>query len=274
MPGPSFASMYKRRRLTVMSRGRRSRFGARSRRSAMSQYGPLSRTFARSGSGSAQVGNLGYQRPVTGTTRGVMPGSIAEMPNFGPRQLRQMSEPMLNLDTALANYGMDTTGTVTTLNIVPIGTGNGTMEGNYAYNYALQIRGAVIVGSTTVVARGAFLLVWDKAPRGAAPAITDVLTAATVTSFQNVIFRDRFEILCRYDYMLEGSSAAPTSDSIRNVNMVVGVRRFTKYQPGVAHAIGSVQSGALYVVTVGDAAAGTAALIFQAQYRLQYCAMG
>jgi len=179
-------------------------------------------------------------------------GAIA--PYGGRRELKYN-------DIAAATYVADTTGTVTLLNGIAIGDDNTTRDGRQVCIKSVQVRGSVVqTDSSTINSRARILLVWDNACNGAAIApVTDILTAADSASFPKVDNSYRFTILLDQSFALGGNSntatqAYSTGQGIYNVDMFKKMDSITQYI-GSAATIGSVQNGALLMVTVGDTTA-------------------
>ena len=101
---------------------------------------------------------------------------VMSMPNYRP-QLRRATPLEVNyVDLANAAYGLNTTGTITLIATIAQGASVQQRIGKRAYYKSLLMRGVIIAGSTGTVADASYLIVYDKRPTGALPAITDILT--------------------------------------------------------------------------------------------------
>jgi len=169
------------------------------------------------------------------------------------------------VDLALAAYGMDTTGSVTALNLIAEGNDNTTRLGRKATMRSVSVRGYVVqAGVANVAQQGRLLVVWDNAAAGALPVITDVLTAITSSSFVNVNNVARFTVL--YDNTYEvgslntGATVSIADQTVKKVDVELRVDSSTQFS-GTTAAIGSIQNGTLLLLTMGSsAAAGNAGL--------------
>jgi hypothetical protein len=165
------------------------------------------------------------------------------------------------VDLALAGYGLDTTGTVTALNLTAEGNDNINRLGRKALMKSVCVRGYVNPTSSAQIAtEGRISLVWDNGANGALPAITDIYTVNTSQSFQNVNNVARFTILSEHRYQIGGYNINATlsyaDQNIKAVDHYVTLNAVTEYS-GTTAAIASVQNGSLLLVTTGTSAAAT-----------------
>lgn len=185
--------------------------------------------------------------------------------------LRAPTEPGY-VDTALGNYVFDQTGSIVLLNTVPQGAGVSQRIGKRIALKSLQCRGNWANGTTAVLNDCALLIVYDKRPTGALPAITDILVTANARSFNNDTNSGRFMILKRTDASLLGTPSATGPDrSIKSGDFFLNLRGLPEvFKAAGTGAIGDIEQGALYLVTVGTSAAGTAAAGAALGFRLRY----
>lgn len=178
------------------------------------------------------------------------------------------------VDLALASYQMDTTGTVTLLNTIAQGAGVTQRVGKKVVLKSLQCRGYMQNNSTASANDVAFLIVYDKRPTGSLPAVTDILNTANASSLNNDNNAGRFRILKRVDEVLLGNTTAAASylDSMYKSNdFWLDLKSApTTYKAAATGAIGDIEEGALYLVTVGSTAAGTAAAAMAATFRVRF----
>jgi len=180
-------------------------------------------------------------------------GAIA--PYGGRRELKYV-------DIASAAYACDTTGSVTALNLLAIGDDNTTRDGRQVTIKSVQVRGLIRPNDSIVnpsLAR--VMLVWDNAVNsGTIATIAQILTAADSKSFPLIDNSNRFTILSDDSFALAEQSSTATQ-SFAGAPMVhcyekyLRINQVTQYS-GTTAAIGSIQNGALYLVTIGSQAAG------------------
>lgn len=176
------------------------------------------------------------------------------------------------VDLAVANYAADTTGTVTLIATIAQGASVNQRVGKKVLLKSLQGRGQIYNGTTATINDVAFLIVYDKRPTGALPAVTDILVSAASVSFNNDVNSGRFKILKRVDLMLSGipsttngDGPADSGDFYLNLKGLPAV-----FKAAGTGAIGDIEEGALYLVTVGSQAAGTAAAVVQLAFRTRF----
>lgn len=178
------------------------------------------------------------------------------------------------VDLASGTFNCSTTGTISLINTVAQGASVNQRIGKKIMMKSVQFRGRLQSGNTTTVADAAALLVYDKRPTGALPAITDILVTANSASFNNDVNADRFRIIRRWDWTLTGNDATAgqqTSSSCHSFDEFVSLKGLPQvFNAAGTGAIGDISEGALYLVTVGDLAAGTAAPKLTAAARFRF----
>lgn len=178
------------------------------------------------------------------------------------------------VDVASASYALDTTGSVTLLNTVAQGAGVLQRVGKKIILKSLQCRGVIANNSTAAGNDVAYLIVYDKRPTGALPAVTDILVTANSNSFNNDANSGRFVVLKRFDDVLLGNAAAAASytdcmQKSADFYLDLGGKP-TAFKAAGTGAIGDIEQGALYLVTVGNSVAGTAAASATLAFRTRF----
>lgn len=159
---------------------------------------------------------------------------------------------------------LDTTGTITLVNGVAEGTGADQRVGRVVFNKAYSVLGKVSYeGSATTQSQGVRIaLVWDKFPGGDLPTILDIYDSVNAKSFTKLDSRARFTVLKDVTWALSAHnttsstlmySGGPTAYLV-DFTVNLGDRR-TIYS-GTGATVGSIQTGALYMLTMGDEAQG------------------
>lgn len=197
---------------------------------------------------------------------------------LAPRRRAPMYKPVRGagesnyVDIASANYEMSTTGTITLLNTVAQGVSVSQRVGKKWRMSTLQFRGKWTSGASSTIPDGALLVVYDKRPTGALPAITDVLVSADSKAFNNDVNADRFVIVKRWDKTFAGNTSTPaTGKEVYGFDHTVNLRnRLVVNKAAGTGAIGDIEQGALYMITVGDTASGAADAQFTGGVRLRF----
>lgn len=178
------------------------------------------------------------------------------------------------VDTASASYVCDTTGSITAISLSAQGTDYTNRIGRKTTNVAVQLQGSIRpIDAATNTNKSRVMIIYDTQPNSALPAITDILTASTSNSFMNLNNRDRFRVLVEENVTLgaldnTATQAFAASPTVHNINIYRKIALDTIWQ-GTTAAIGSVASGALYLVTIGDQAAGLGGS-FQGAVRVRF----
>lgn len=167
------------------------------------------------------------------------------------------------VDTAPASYGCDSTGTVTLLNGVATGTDFTNRIGRRIRNLSLELVGFLYPESqtTTQMDLCRVLIVLDKQPNGAIPAITDVLTSSTSLAGRNLNNAKRFTIL-KDDMMECGSFSTTATQAVASApttqrlvyHLPLGME--TEYL-NTTSAITSISTNSIVLLTVGNATSGS-----------------
>lgn len=193
------------------------------------------------------------------------------------RGYRFNSTELKEATTAATSYQINTTGSFTLLAAPVPGTDMTNRIGRKVVLKNFYIRGYLAtewadtgpnVDSNLVVqAQMARMIVFvDQQPNGAAPAVTDLLTAASSVAMLNLNNRDRFKILVDKQYVLGPIGIdvdANTVNAVAVAPQIIGVKKWKPcnvemiFNTGSAGTIADVTSGALYMFWIGDQVAGT-----------------
>lgn len=175
------------------------------------------------------------------------------------------------VDLASADYALNNTGSIVLIATIPQGASTNERVGKKIMLKSLQCRGNVHNDGTATVNEVAYLIVYDNRPTGTLPAITDVLNTANSRSFNNDVNSGRFKILKRVDTVLAGSAASgSTQGTQKNADFFLKINRQCVFAAAGTGAIGDISLGALYLITVGDVAAGTADATATMGFRTRY----
>lgn len=189
---------------------------------------------------------------------------------YRPKGLRQTKETGY-VDTATAIYNLDSTGSIALIPTVAQGTSVNQRIGKKVALKSLQSRGYVLNSATATVNDCAVLIVYDKRPTGALPAITDILVSASAQALNNDANSGRFKILKRMDFMLIGNSTATTECTAMSSDFYLSLQGLPLiFKAAGTGTIADIEEGALYLVTVGITAAGTAAAQASLSFRTRF----
>lgn len=174
--------------------------------------------------------------------------------------LQRVTPQERNYVDATSSFVYDTTGTIALIATIAQGASTTQRIGKKAVLRTLQIRGFSYAGTTAIYNDCAFIIVYDKRPTGVLPAITDILVTASATAMNNDNGTDRFQILRRMDFELTGNTTTPaTGREAESMDSFVKINRKIVFKAAGTGAIGDIQEGALYALSVGINVAGTTA---------------
>jgi len=178
------------------------------------------------------------------------------------------------VDLATATYDFNTTGTITLIATVVQGAAVTQRVGKKILLKSLQIRGLASSDSATTTGQGALIIVYDKRPTGALPNITDVLNTATFNSFINDANSGRFKIIRRMNFAFAGNNTTggqQTEASNYVIDEFIKLKnRQTVFKAVASGAIGDIEEGALYAITVGNTVTGVADQYCNVGYRTRF----
>lgn len=186
--------------------------------------------------------------------------------------MKEKSKNANYVDLANAGYAGDTTGSITLIATIAQGVSVNQRLGKKAAYKSLQIRGNVTAKTTTTSSRVCWMVIYDRKPTNALPAITDVLVNSNQAAFLNDVNSDRFQVVRRMDYQVIGNSTTPsTGCEAFMVNEYIDLKkRLVEFNAAATGAIGDIAKGALYFITVGGTAAGTAAVDVSVGFRTRF----
>lgn len=147
----------------------------------------------------------------------------------------------------------------------PLVNGDGleAYTGNKIYMHRVILRGQLQLPTIIGNASTAFCIVYDRAPRGVLPAVTDIFDSTSIYALQRVDNRSRFEILYRKDYNMECTGTAVagptvigvnTTSTQHNVLLDIPVMRVldTNLAGSNNCQIANIVRGALYLLTLSE----------------------
>jgi len=175
------------------------------------------------------------------------------------------------VDTTISQNMTVGTDDVVPLNLLAVGDDNTSRDGRQVCIKSVQLKCRAIVGPGAAAGAqvGRALLVWDNAVNsGAVPTATTILTVDSDAGFPVVDQANRFTILWDSKYPfgpnIQTATQAQADSTCYVVDVYKRLNHITQYS-GTTAAIGSIQNGALYLMTTGSGAG--AVLAGQARVR-------
>jgi len=174
-------------------------------------------------------------------------------------------------DLTFQTQVINSTGSVQLMSVLVQGAGQTQRVGKKVQIKSIQWRGLLQADTTTTFTKGAWILVYDRRPTGSLPAIGDILNSASPFAMNNDDNSGRFQILHRKDFVVIGNTTTPSTgmEAITDDGFIK-VNRPTVYKSLGTGAIADIEEGALYFVTIGQTAAGTAdaglSIIFRTRF--------
>lgn len=172
-------------------------------------------------------------------------------------------------DTGAVTATCDTTGYIAYLNSVIIGTNVNNRLGVKIRMKNVEIRGMIQNSTTAQTNKVAVMLVYSKDAAGVS-GTTGVITTVSPNAMDNM---DRvgtdYIVLRRWEFILNGSPSAATSNSSVNFHKIVPLNKITQYErtdtTGALYATGRLQ-----LVFAGDHGAGTTSANCYFQSRVNF----
>lgn len=221
----------------------------------------------------------------------MVPRNIMGVDNRLPAVLRSNTFEVKALDIANATYLMNSTGSVTALNLIRTGSSFFNRIGRRVELKNVRLSGYIFPVRTVAVSDYVrIMIVYDRQTNGALPTISDVLqttdqAGANTTSSEsgvNLNNRDRFVIL--RDLRISIPSQTVTAGSVSNLGPIDPITTFnnidlfvrlkgllTQYKADSSPAvIGDIATGGLFLVTMGAVASGSEGYALQAELRVRF----
>lgn len=162
----------------------------------------------------------------------------------------------------------DTTGAVTLLNGCVPGDDAINREGRQITMRSLECKLTNFATATTGLDQfHRVLIVLDKQANGAAPAITDILVTNNVSAPRNLNNSKRFKILMDKRFYLNAAGEAGTAKIWKKYKKLLIPVQFNN---GTAGTVADIITNSLYLVTLGNVAAGGSAGSTQGYIRLRF----
>lgn len=165
------------------------------------------------------------------------------------------------VDLASATYNMNTTGSIALIATIAQGASVNQRVGKKIRLKSLACRGLFYNDTSATYNDVAMLIVYDRRPTASLPAITDILVAANSAAFNNDANSGRFQILKRDDFLMQGPAAlatGATDTSAISADFYMSLRNLPlTFKAAGTGAMGDIEEGALYLVTVGSGAGGS-----------------
>lgn len=157
-------------------------------------------------------------------------------------------------DTSLAAVAFTTTGVMTLLNGLVPGSDANQRIGRRINVLSLLLRLYIQPGATPTDGVCRAMVVVDKQANGAAPVIGDILTSGTSVNPNNLNNRGRFVTLLDWVTVID-----QVAQKIVYKTVFLRKKFATVYNAGTAGTVADIATASLYLVTVGDLAAGATA---------------
>lgn len=183
------------------------------------------------------------------------------------------------LDLAVTAYAVNTTGTVQLINGCSQGDGEQNRTGNKITMTSISIRGVLEANAATQVeGEAVILLMMDIHSNTGTPGISEIFNESVPTAYSSRINGSRFHTIRRW-FMPYGVQAAigGTNATLlpkgNNQTLVVDETikvNLPTHFTGSGGTVSAVISGAIFLVCLGDVAAGTGAVSFVASTRCRF----
>lgn len=171
------------------------------------------------------------------------------------------------VDFTDTNLATNTAGTIQLINGVTLGNDITNRVGRQVELRSVQLKGEVyctLGGGVDQFNR--VMIVYDRQTNGAALTILDVLTSVSPVSLRNLNNRKRFKILM--DKLLY-NNASGEPGSAQPIEYYRKLRHPVEFNANTFADVRDIQSGSLYVITIGSVVAGATAgnLFFSSRVR-------
>lgn len=197
------------------------------------------------------------QRPAAAALRGLLPDL-----NWG--------------DYGAAALALSTTPTITPVNVMAVGTGQGNRLGRSIVIKSVQAYASVAASATTVDSRWMCCLVLDKNSNGALPVYTDIFAAGVVNSdnvLLNLFAQGRYKVLWMARGGTHGGALVGNGHSQDRADAMSMYKRCnikTVFNASNAGTIADIEENALHFISIGDTAAAATNPLLTYSFRIKY----
>lgn len=166
------------------------------------------------------------------------------------------------LDINVSIPSLTTTGAVLLHSGLTKGDNVNERDGRMVRWKSIQIAGSVTRNAASTVQNRIHLaLVIDTQPNGSGPVYTEIYDTATPDSFRNLDGRKRFVILKTWDMVLDADRPEKFFKLYKKLDMK------TVYNSGDSGTISDIESNALLVLAISDAATNTPSFTYKSRAR-------
>jgi len=211
-----------------------------------------------------------------------------------PRSVGHRGPEKKSVDTDTDTWNFDSTGTITLIGATSAGAGRWERVGRKLNYRSVHIKGCIrctSAGAGTVAnSFNRLVLVYDRQPNKNTPAISDILSDVTAAggvvshamAGVNLNNSQRFLVLRDAKINLPAASASapqqtqwnavtdPQADGDGVVDWYVKLRDLPCEYAGDTAAIGSISSGALFLLSISDEVAANRQFVFRGATRTRY----
>lgn len=163
------------------------------------------------------------------------------------------------IDTQVSNLQFNTTGNIRLVNGIATGTDFTNRIGRTVSLKSIFLRIETFPETAATTSNDCLrlMLVYDYQTNGVLPAITDILTSVDTNAMQNLNNRDRFKVICDKIWIVGGNANTTFLQPARSYRKVYKKCNYQMIFSGTDASIGSVSTGAIYLIVLSELTAGT-----------------
>lgn len=187
---------------------------------------------------------------------------------YAPTSNREMK--FVDVATNITNLDSSTSNVIL-LSTIPQGASQSQRIGRKAWLDSIQVKGRIYSSTTTTISGVRWALVYDAQTNKSAPVFTDVFNTATYDCMKRDDNKNRFYILKdNIDVVIGNSTTPATGRESLVIDCFVKINKPIEFATAGTGAIGDTVSGGLFLVSIGEIVAGTAAAFMEFTSRLRY----
>jgi len=245
----------------------------KSKKSTFNNTTKKSRVSGRRGQVATAVAMVPAEGFATTGSRQRMVAVPADMLRYGGLSDNARGRELKFVDTALALTDVSTTPTINVLNAMGTGNSASTRVGRQIRIKSIEWKGYLQQGTSATYNISRHAIVLDRQANAVAPAFTDIYDAATPIALRNISNKKRFKVI--WDSGLISQAGNRTAGQLTGTGMVAveGYKRtsiLVQYNAGTAGTVADITTNALYLVSIGAAAAGAADTELNVNVRIRF----
>lgn len=174
-------------------------------------------------------------------------------------------------DHGLITWDVDNNPVITVINTIPQGTSVSERIGKKVFIKSLRINGEIYGRGSHSDSINHMYVIYDRRPNGTLPGFNDIFSGSVTYEFPNDNNTGRFDILKKQTFNVFGNSSFQFSDKmVQYMDIFIPINRPAVYKDAGTGGIGDIETGAIYIMWIGNQVPGTLSCYAVGDLRVRY----